>query len=226
MLDTLFPKIQQRTIEDEIVQHLRAAIVGQRIELGARLNESELAKGLEVSRIPIREALRKLEQEGLVERFPNRGCFVITFTEQDVEEVFSLRSNLECMSIDWAVKHIIDDDIAHLRGLIVRQQHAIEEQNFADLARLDMQFHEFICIKAEHTRLLKAWHEQHAQSQMLLNIRFRAMPEYTPETVISDHTNILDALERRDAATANALTLDISRRVGDECIVALRRTLR
>jgi DNA-binding GntR family transcriptional regulator len=89
-----------------------------------------------------------------------------------------------------------------------------------------MQFHEFICIKAEHTRLLKAWHEQHAQSQMLLNIRFRAMPEYTPETVISDHTNILDALERRDAATANALTLDISRRVADECIVALRRTLR
>jgi len=64
---------------------------------------------------------------------------------------------------------------------------------------------------------LKSWHEQHAQSQILLNIRFRKMSEYTPETVIKDHERILNAIENRDAQTAIDLTTQISERVAAEC---------
>ncbi len=217
-MDTpLFGQITQQNVEDEIVQKLRNAIINGQVDLGSHLNETEIAKQMAVSRIPIREALRKLEQEGLVIRQPNRGVFVIKFTEKDVHEVFSLRANLECMSFEWAIPKMTSTDIQELRDLISNQENAAKQKNYEELARLDMRFHEYICIKAGHSRLLKSWYEQHAQCQMLLNIRFRKMSDYTPETVVKDHTKILNAIERNDINAAVSITLQISERVATEC---------
>lgn len=217
-MDTpLFGQITQRNVDDEIVKKLRTAIIDGQIPVGSHLNETEIAKQMAISRIPIREALRRLEQEGLVVRQPNRGVFVIKFTEKDVHEVFSLRANLESMAFEWAIPNLSAKDIGELRELVANQEKAIREENYEELSRLDMRFHEYICIKANHSRLLKSWHEQHAQSQMLLNIRFRKMSEYTPETVIKDHERILNAIENGDTRTAIDLTAQISERVAAEC---------
>jgi DNA-binding GntR family transcriptional regulator len=206
----------------EAVEVLREAIISGKLPIGSHLPEAELADQMAVSRIPIREALRQLEQEGLVIRQPNRGCFVITFTEHDVKEVFSLRSMIESMAFEWAQPHLTREDFAELRRLVDQQVTAIHQQDFEDLAELDMKFHEYICLKANHSRLLKEWYAQHAQCQILLNLRFRTFPDYTPETVIDDHHAILDALERSDVKTAVKLTLEISERVSAECIETLR----
>ncbi len=98
----VFEKIEHQSMEDGILRSVRNAIISGNIGLGQHLNETDMARQMSVSRIPIREALKKLEQEGLVIRYTNRGCFVVDFDEQDVCEVFSLRAVLEGMAIEWA----------------------------------------------------------------------------------------------------------------------------
>jgi len=221
MADFAFTKIKPRSIENEIISRLRAAIVSGQFPPGTHLNESEIAKQMEVSRIPIREAIKKLEQEGLVVRLPNKGVDVISFTDQDVRETFSLRARLESMAFEWAIPNITNEDMAQLRALVKEQETTIAERRYDDLARLDMRFHELICLKAGHSRLLKIWYELHAQGQMLLNLRFRQMADYTPKTVTEDHLKILDAIERGDIDSAVRLTNTISERVINECIETL-----
>ncbi len=223
---TVFSRIEQRSVQQEVVDLIRQAIVSGKLELGQHLAESSLSEQMAVSRIPIREALRQLEQEGLVMRYNNRGCFVTDFADEDVREVFSLRSSLECMAIEWATPHIAAEDIGVLRQLINEQRQTAAAQDFAGLARLDMRFHEYICVKAQHSRLLKEWYSLHAQCQMLLNRRFQALSDYTPETVAEDHTHILDALAHQDIATAIQLTKSISARVELECIETLHHIKR
>lgn len=221
MAEFAFTKIEPRSIENEIIGRLRTAIVSGQFLPGVHLNESEIAKQMEVSRIPIREAIKKLEQEGLVVRQPNKGVYVISFTEKDVREIFSLRARLESMAFEWAIPNITNEDMAQLRALVKEQETAITERRYDDLARLDMRFHELICLKAGHSRLHKIWHELHAQGQMLLNLRFRLMADYTPKTVTEDHLEILDAIERGDIDSTVHLTKAISQRVIDECILTL-----
>ncbi len=221
MESTVFTRIEQRSVQQEVVDVIRQAIVSGKLELGQHLAEAALSDQMQVSRIPIREALRQLEQEGLVTRYNNRGCFVTDFSDEDVREVFSLRSSLECMAIEWATPRFSAEDVALLRGMIEEQRLAAHGRDFAGLAQLDMRFHEYICTKAQHSRLLKEWYSLHAQCQMLLNRRFQALSDYTPETVSEDHTHILDAIEHRDIVTAIQLTKSISSRVELECIETL-----
>jgi DNA-binding GntR family transcriptional regulator len=221
MEPTIFTRIEQRSVQQEVVDLIRQAIVTGRLELGQHLAESALSEQMAVSRIPIREALRQLEQEGLVTRFNNRGCFVTDFSDEDVREVFSLRCALECMAIEWGVPRLQAEDYAVLRGLIDEQRQSARLGDFANLAQLDMRFHEYICTKTGHSRLLKEWYSLHAQCQMLLNRRFQALSDYTPETVAEDHIHILNAIEQGNIATATELTKTISTRVEQECITTL-----
>lgn len=222
MLNPVFTPIEPRTMHDEIVDLIRDAALRGDVELGQHLPEQELAEQMRVSRIPIREAMRQLEQEGLIVRVPNRGCFVADFTEQDVTEIFSLRATLEMMAIELATPHLTAQDIADLRKLIEAQQSAIEARDYNQLTQLDLKFHEYICIKANHQRLLKTWRSQYVQALILINWRFRLLPHYTPHTVVPDHTQITAALERGDAQAAMELTRAISRRVTEECIEVIR----
>lgn len=221
MNNTIFAKIEQRSVGEEVVNAIRDAIINGKIEFGTHLTEAELSDQFNVSRIPIREAFRLLEQEGLVFRQPNRGCFVITFSTSDVLEVFSLRATLECMGFEWIIKNLQDEDFKFLRAIIKKQEVAVNKKDISSLVALDLQFHEYLLTKAQHSRLLKVWNEQHAQCRMLLNLRFRVLEGYTPATVIDDHSKIITALEERNLSKVIQLTLSISERVSRECIQAL-----
>ncbi len=222
MANSIFAPIAPRIMPHEIVDLIRDAMLRGDVEPGQHLPEQELAEQMRVSRIPIREAMRHLEQEGLVVRIPNRGCFVADFTEQDVTEIFSLRATLEMMAIELATPNLTPQDIANLRQLIALQQENIEKRDYAELTQLDLKFHEYICARANHSRLLKAWRSQYVQALLLINWRFRVLPDYTPHTVVPDHTQITAALERRDARAAIELTRAISQRVTRECIEVMR----
>jgi DNA-binding GntR family transcriptional regulator len=225
MKQTVFSKIEPRTVQRKVVDSIRDAIIRGDLAPGEHLTEVDLAAQMAVSRAPIREALRQLEQEGLVTSIPNRGSFVVEFTEQDVAEILSLRAALECMAIEWAIPHLTPADITALRQAIEAERQAIAAQRLDELAELDMRFHEYICIKANNCRMLRAWYSQSAQCQVLLNRRFRMLSNYTPGTVIRDHTAIVDALERQDAATAIALTNRIRERVQAELVQILRQPI-
>lgn len=222
MEHAVFSRIKQRTVQRTIADLLRAAVIEGELALGEDINETAIAGQLAVSRAPLREALRQLEQEGLVHCIPNRGCFVIDFTEQDAIEVFSLRAALECMALQMAAKRLTADHVAALYDHVEAARQAIAENRLADLAHIDMQFHEYICVTAGHSRLLRAWYSQQAQSIMLMNLRFRVLSDYAPVTVVRDHTLIAEALARGDVDTAVTLTQTISARVQQEIIAVLR----
>ncbi len=218
----VFGKIETQTMENGILRSVRDAIISGSIGLGQHLNETEMARQMAVSRIPIREALKKLEQEGLVVRVVNRGVFVVDFDEDDIREVFSLRALLEGMAIEWAIPQLSAEDYQALRKLVEAQEQAIASGDFYELARLDMRFHEFICTRAGHERLLKSWREIHRQCQVLLNMRFHHMADFTPETVPIDHYQLLRAMESNAPDAAIQLTGEISERVQHECVETLR----
>jgi DNA-binding GntR family transcriptional regulator len=222
MKQTVFGKIAPSTMKHKVVDLIRDAIIRGDLAPGEHLTEVFLSAQMAVSRAPIREALRQLELEGLVTNFPNRGCFITEFTEQDVIEVFSVRATLECMAIEWATPRLTPDDFRALRDAIEAEHQAIVTNKLDALTKLDMRFHEYLMIKANNARLLKAWREQSDQCQVLMNRRFRTLSNHTPETVIHDHTAIVDALERDDTTAAIRLTKEISQRVQQELIQILQ----
>jgi DNA-binding GntR family transcriptional regulator len=199
---------------------IREAIVSGGLTPGTHLKESNLAAQMSVSRSPVREALRQLEQEGLVVIIPNQGCYVRDFDPEDIREIFTLRAALETLACEIVLEDgkLQSADLAQLEGLIEQQMRAIEKQDLTHLTELDMTFHEFVCSKAGFERLLKMWRSLRSQMEALFNRRFQAMPDYLPATVSIDHAAILDALRRRDMDELARLHREINTRVARECV--------
>src|SRR5260221_5812094 len=103
-----FAPIDQRTLRDTVTSAVRQSIVGGTLKPGDQINQVEVASKLHVSRGPLREALRQLEEEGLVLSLPNKGTFVTEITTADIEEVYSIRRVLENLAIQRAVEHATD----------------------------------------------------------------------------------------------------------------------
>ena len=215
----LFSRIQPKTLRSEIVDRIRDAIISGRLEPGEHLKESAIADQMSVSRIPVREAFRQLEQEGLIVSIPNQGSFVKTFGDKDIEEIFTLRATLEGLACEIVLEggKLQPEDFELLEGYVEQQRQAIETHDFDQLTSLDMDFHEFICRKSESERLLKMWHSLRAQIQVLFHQRFRTY-DWVPETVDEDHSVILDALRHGEVQQVIEVHKRINARVAKECM--------
>ena len=144
---------QYLPLRDVVFNTLRQAILKGELKPGERLMEIALADKLGVSRTPIREALRKLEQEGLVVMIPRRGAQVADITEKDLNDVLEVRIALENLSIEKACKRMTDEQIKKL-GLAAREfERTIAEDNLVKLAEADVAFHEIIYQAADNVTL-------------------------------------------------------------------------
>lgn len=223
MVAQLFNKATSRTLRTEVVDMIRDAIVSGRLKPGEHLKETALAEQMSVSRSPVREALRQLEQEGLITSIPNQGSFVKVFDEKDIEEIFTLRTALEDLACEIVLKdgRLQLADFQRLEAYIEQQREAIETRDFDQLTKLDMDFHEFICIKSEFERLLKMWQSLRGQIQVLFYQRFQAFDE-VPQTVDTDHSAILEALRHGDAERFSQINREVNARVAEECVQVIR----
>ena len=102
------------SLTDEIADVVRERILKGEYEIGEKIKENQIATELRVSRTPIREAFKILENEGLIDYVPNRGCFAKGFTKQDVEDIYAVREALEALALNWAVDRITEKEIAAL----------------------------------------------------------------------------------------------------------------
>ena len=216
---SIFGPVTSTTLRTEVRENLREAIVHGRLKPGDHLKENEISEQMSVSRSPVREAFRQLEQEGLIESIPNRGVFVKKYNANEIEEIFRLRAALENLAFEWVIigNKLHDEDWAMLESLIEQQQEAIASHAFERLTDLDMGFHEYIVKKAGSTRLLKMWQSLRGQIQVLFYQRFRAL-ETVPETVDVDHHVIIDALRVNDIDRLKQFNREINVRVARECI--------
>ena len=215
----LFKRAMPKTLRTEVGEMLRDAIVTGRLKPGDHLKENEISEQMGVSRSPVREAFRHLEQEGLIESIPNRGVFVKSFNAKEIEEIFTLRAALENLAFELVIQgdKLPGEDWEQLDKFILKQKTAMESKSFDELTRFDMDFHEYIVRKADSTRLLKMWRSLRGQILVLFYQRFRALDDVY-ETVQPDHHLILEALRSGDIIRLKDICREINARVAQDCI--------
>jgi len=123
---------------------IRQAIFEQRLKPGDRIRETQLSKELNVSRTPIREALRYLEQEGLVQRNSFHSAYVSSMSESDMRKAFRIRAVLEALALEDARPHLKPSDRNALEKYLEAMRSAAKEHNLSDFNRNDMSFHKYI----------------------------------------------------------------------------------
>lgn len=162
-------------LRDVVFQSLRRAILKGEMEPGERLMEIHLAKRLGVSRTPIREAIRKLELEGLVVMIPRRGAVVASITEKDMRDVLEVRRTLEMMAVEVACDRISAQDLKRLKEAAGEFERSRDSGDIIQMAQADMAFHEIIYNATGNLRLVN----------ILSNLReqmYRYRMEYLKDT--------------------------------------------
>lgn len=179
---------------------MRRRILDGTYEPGTVIQESRLAAELGVSRTPVREAFRKLEQEGLVTVIPNKGAVVAGITEKDIEDIYAVRAVVEGLAAKWAAVHITAAQLGELEELLAKMERAAEKNDFRTWRELDTRFHE-VLYEASHSvpleLVLSAFHDyvRRARLDSLASPgRMRQAGE--------EHAAIVDALKEKDPEMA------------------------
>ena len=133
--------IPRQVLHQEVAVRLRQRIVEGQLVPGAKLNERELAELLNVSRTPLREAIKMLAAEGLVELLPNRGAVVAQMAEQDVIDTFEVIAGLEGQSGELAAQRITESELAEIRALHYEMMAAFTRRDLPTYYRLNAQIH-------------------------------------------------------------------------------------
>jgi len=159
---------------------------------GTRLNEAHLATLLGVSRGPLREALRTLEEEGLVASSPNRGFSVFRATETDILEMLQVRARLEPLAVELSLQRSRHDVLRDLQECVERMSTAARLNDRAMMAAAHVAFHSVFYESANHTLLLKIWRRW----QIILPLYFATHQEAFPslQEVFHEHESLLSAL--------------------------------
>lgn len=185
-----------------IASRLRDAILAGYFGPGEQLREEPLARSMGVSRGPVREALLRLEREGLVVVRRNRGAFVARLSAQDLEEVYTLRLAIERLAVQRLVRIASDEQIAGLQEVVdmmaAFDARGISEQEAADL---DLKFHDLMYGASNHRRLRESWANLRPQVHILLLNRNVAREDFR-DYLVKGHQWIVDALRGRDEAGA------------------------
>lgn len=183
-------------LRDVVFQTLRQAILKGELQPGERLMEIKMAEILGVSRTPIREAIRKLELEGLVVMIPRKGAAVANITEKDTKDVLEVRRTLEMFAVEVACHRITPEQMERLKKAAKAFEASKGSMDLIRIAETDMLFHEIIYEATQNERLM----------QMLSNLRenmYRYRIEYLKDpnyydSLVGEHREILNAIEQGD----------------------------
>lgn len=189
-------------LRDVVFNTLRQAILKGELAPGERLMEIQLAEKLGVSRTPIREAIRKLELEGLVLMIPRKGAEVAKISEKSLKDVLEVRRSLEELAIELACQRMTDSDLADMEKAQHNFQEAVKKGNAMEIAETDEAYHDVIYNCTRNMRLV----------QILNNLReqmYRYRLEYIKDEdkrqiLLIEHEKILRALRGRHLAEARA----------------------
>lgn len=187
-------------LRDVVFQTLRQAILKGELAPGERLMEIQLAERLGVSRTPIREAIRKLELEGLVLMIPRKGAEVAKISEKNLRDVLEVRRSLEELSIELACRRMEPEALAELEEKQEIFRKAVSNGNIVEIAETDEAFHDVIFRGTDNDRL----------EQLINNLReqmYRYRMEYikdedTRQALVGEHDKIVKALRMKQVSEA------------------------
>jgi len=192
-----------KPLRDIVFEHLRAAIIAGALKPGERLMELQLAEDMGVSRTPVREAIRKLELEGLVSMIARRGAYVSDLSIRDIAETFEVRAALESLAAGLAAERIVPEELEQLERVLVEIGACEQQGTLERMVELDEEFHALLFSATRNSRL----------SQIISNLReqiarFRRSSLSTPgriKAVFHEHKSIVEAISDRNSSLAQAL---------------------
>ncbi|MFB2549992.1 GntR family transcriptional regulator [Ensifer soli] len=190
--------LDTRMLSDQVATYLIRELVFGRLQQGQRINEAELARHLGISRNPIREAVRRLEERGLLVSSPRRGTFVRTFSRRDIDDIFSFRVVVETFALEQALPRMTDADFDRIAGFVDAMVKAAHEDNEVGLVENDLAFHLEICKLSANRQTLHAFMNIQAEVQMLITMAEQRFE--TLEAAAVDHWPVVAALRSRDMA--------------------------
>ncbi len=190
--------IPRASLHEQVAHRLRQMLVENRIAPGAKLNERELSEVLQVSRTPLREAIKMLAAEGLVELVPNRGAIAVELDEADILNTFEVMGGLEAQSGELAAQRITDAELAEIRAMHFEMMAAWTRRDLPGYYRLNAQIHRAINAAAKNPVLTATYNQVNARLQAL---RFRSnQDEEKWANAIKEHERMIEALAARDSA--------------------------
>ncbi len=216
---TFQPMMESRPIREIAYEVLKKAIITGEIPAGERIVETDYADRLHISRTPLREALRKLERDGLVEYVMRRGVVVRAFTIEDVKEIYTIRNALEMLTLPAIIENATAADIASLREKLAEMDRLQEKDDVEGLSPLARDFHAQLTAISAQKRILRV-----IESQDEYIRRFSAMSirqENRRSAAHAEHHKLVDYVEARDLEKFTELTRHHIDRSMDNCLAAL-----
>ncbi|MBP3629047.1 MAG: GntR family transcriptional regulator [Anaerotignum sp.] len=185
-------------LRDVVFNTLRDAILTGKLVPGERLMENQLAEKLGVSRTPVREALRMLELENLVELVPRKGAQVLDMSEKDIVNILEVRSALEGLATSVACKKMSKEDLQQLKNMEVDFEKAVAENDVEHFVDIDEDFHDLIFAATENDKLINIFRNLRIQ---LYRYRMAQAKnnETSMSTIVAHHRSIIRAIENHDA---------------------------
>jgi len=210
-------------LRETVCEALREAIRNGVLEPGERLMEVQLADELGISRTPVREAIRKLEQEGYVIMMPRRGTYVSSVSVSDVKEIFEIRSALESLSTELAALRIEPDELEQLRTLLTEIEGHIERKDMDKIVETDIKFHGLLYQVSRNERLvaiISNLKEQLARYRTLS----MSYPGRLKET-LEEHRAMVEAIAAGDAEAAREAAERHMEQAEETLLKAMRKTV-
>ena len=192
-----------KPLRELVFESLREAIISGMLGPSARLMEIQLAEEMGVSRTPVREAMRKLELEGLVVMIPRKGAYVAGLSLKDIADVFEIRGALEGLAAELAAERATDEELEAMERYLVKISEEIESGDLAKVVETDTDFHSLIYKASRNARLSQIINNLREQIQ-----RYRTTSLSFPgrmKIALEEHRKIVEAVSSRDGELARKL---------------------
>ncbi|MDD2214348.1 MAG: GntR family transcriptional regulator [Oscillospiraceae bacterium] len=196
--------LRRSSLTDRVYDELQNSILNGDFAPGDALPELTLSEMLGVSRTPVREAVARLESEGLVRTLPNRGTVVVGISEKDIDDIFTIRTLVEGLAARWAAARITPEQLDDLKQIVELQEFYVEKNDPVQIYQLDSRFHALLyqaCGSHVLRQLLSNLHHYIQKARELsLEKPERAIPS------VHEHRDILEAIAAHDGLLAERLT--------------------
>lgn len=149
--------VSRKTLREQVAEILRKKILNGEIKPGERIIEADVAKAFQISRGPVREALRQIEEEGLVTYESHKGCIVKTMSYEDMQEAYLIRSTLETLAAKMCSGNLPSDLEERMERNLEKMGEAAEKRDLYQIVELDEEFHSCVVMSSQSEKLYKVW---------------------------------------------------------------------
>ena len=193
-----FPAVKQQPLSHTLLDALRGAIITGQLKPGQPLVQSQLASQFGVSRAPLREALNRLEEEGLVKSTPYKGTIVAPLLRKDVDEIRSLRNVIEEFAGQLIIEHLTQEQLDAIEAIYQRMQSAASAGDVTAVDAEDLALHEKICELSGHSLVMEVWNRYANQFRRVLTFCNRVNEDL--HYIVDRHEPLIQAFRDRDPA--------------------------